>query len=233
MIPTAYAAPTHVRDERSLTRLRQSLTELRTEVKNKTNAILIKNGIVHGYSDVFGVAGTQYLQSLDLPMRDRYPMDTYLDAISYLDNKIKNVAERIEEVEDRNPDVKIVRSHIGFDYYMALLFVGEIGDHRRFKSYSKLTAYAGLDPSVSQSGDKCYKGHITKKGNARLRWCLLQASHVAVMHDSKYAKIFQKISARKNANVAYVAVSRRILKTLYYMLKTHSYYRPTEDRKAS
>lgn len=233
MIPEAYAPPRDVRDQRSLTRLRQSLTELRTEVKNKVNAILIRNGMVHGYSDVFGKAGTEYLRSIDFEMRDRYQMDTYLDTIKNIDLQIKDVAERIEEFEVRNPDMKIIKSHVGFDYYMSLMFLGEIGDYRRFRSYGKLTAFAGLDPSVSQSGEKCYKGHITKKGNKRLRWCLIQAAHVAVMHDSKYAKIFHKISTKKNANVAYVAVARRILKTLYYMLKNHSYYRPLKDRKAS
>lgn len=233
MIPEAYAPPGHVRDLRSLTRLKQSLTELRTKVKNKVNAILIRNGIVHGFSDVFGKAGIQYLKSLDLEMRDRYQMDTYLDTISNIDKQIIDVSERIKEVEVRNPDVKIVRSHPGFDYYLSLLFIGEIGDNRRFQSFNKITAYAGLDPSISQSGDKCYRGHITKKGNKRLRWALIQAAHVAVMHDSKYAKIFHKISAKRNPNVAYVAVARKILKTLYYMLKYHSYYRPTKDRKAS
>lgn len=233
MIPEAYAPPRDVRDQRSLTRLKQSLTELRTEVKNKVNAILIRNGIVHGYSDVFGVAGTQYLRSLDLEMRDRYQMDIYLDTIDTLNKQIIGVAERIKEFEIRNPDIKIIRSHPGFDYYLSLMFLGEIGDYRRFQSTAKLTAYAGLDPSVSQSGEKCYKGHITKKGNGKLRSCLIQAAHVAVRHDSKYARIFHKISAKRNPNIAYVAVARRILKTLYHMLKTHSYYRPQKDGKAS
>ena len=198
------------------------------------NAILIRNGIVHGFSDVFGVAGIQYLRSLDLEMRDRYQMDTYLKTLNYFNNQINEVMARIEEVEIRNPDIKIIRSHPGFDYYLSLLFIGEIGDYRRFQSFDKLTAYTGLDPSVSQSGDKCYVGHITKKGNRRVRWCLIQAAHVAVMHDSKYAKIFHKIERKKNGNVAYVAVARKILKTLYYMLKHHSYYRPQlKDRKAS
>ena len=233
MIPEAYAPPKDIRDQRSLTRLKQSLIELRTEVKNKVNAILIRNGIAHGFSDVFGVAGTDYLRSLDLEMRDRYQMDTYLDTIENLNNQIVNIMDRIREVEIHNPNIKIIRSHPGFDYYLSLLFTGEIGDCRRFKSFNKLTAYASLDPSVSQSGNKCYVGHITKKGNKRLRLGLIQAAHVAVMHDSKYAKFFHKIKGKRNPNVAYVAVARKILKTLYYMLKHHSYYRPQKDRKAS
>lgn len=233
MIPTAYAPPRDVRDQRSLTRLKQSLTELRTEVKNKINAILIRNGLVHGFSDVFGKAGTQYLRSLDLEMRDRYQMDTYLGTISNIDKQILDVMERIEEMEIHNPDMKIVRSHPGLDYYLSLLFLGEIGDYRRFKNFDSLTAYSGLDPSVSQSGEKCYRGHITKKGNKRLRWCLIQAAHVAVMHDSKYAKIYHRVSGRRNPNIAYVAVARKILKVLYYMLKHHSYYRPVKGGRAS
>jgi len=234
MIPTAYAPPRHVRDQRALARHKASLTELRSKIKNKIHAILIRNGIVHPYSDVFGKAGRNYLKSLDLEMRDRYAMDSYLKILEFIEVQIKETAERIEEQEIINPDIKIIRSHPGFDYYLALLVDGEIGDIRRFRSFAKLTAYAGLDPSVNQSGDRCYKGHITKMGNKRLRWALIEAAHVAVMHDKKYARIFHRIARRRNKKIAYVAVARRILKTLYYMLKHNSYYIPNlEERKAS
>lgn len=234
MLPTAYAAPKDVRDQRSLTRHKASLTMLRVQVKNKIHAILLRNGLIHEYSDVFGVAGTRYLKSLDLEMRDRYQMDSYLEIIEFLNKQTKETMKLIEEFDTHNPNIKVIRSHPGLDYYFALLVDGEIGDVRRFKSIEKLTAYAGLDPSISQSGEKCYKGHITKIGNKRLRWALIQAAHVAVRHDSKYAKVFHKIARRRNENIAYVAVARRILKTLYYMMKNNSYYRPTlPDRKAS
>jgi len=203
-------------------------------VKNKIHAILIRNGIVHGYSDVFGKEGTTYLRSLDLEMRDRYQMDNYLDTLDFLNGKVKSVMERIEEQELPNPNIKVLRSHPGIDYQLALTIDGEIGEVGRFPSWEKLTSYAGLNPSVSQSGEKCYTGHISKQGNTNLRWALVQAAHVAAQHDSRYALFFHKVKNRRNANTAYVAVARKILKTLYYMLKHHSYYLPRlEDRKAS
>lgn len=234
MLPEAYAAPAYLRDYRQLTRHKTSLTRLAVQVKNKIHAILIRNGLVHGFSDVFGKEGIEYLKSLDLEMRDRYQMDNYLELLEFLKEKADKALERIEETEIRNPNVKLIRSHPGFDYQLALTVDAEIGDIRRFPTFAKLTSFAGLNPSVSQSGEKCYTGHISKQGNTNLRWALVQAAHVAVQHDSKYARLFHSLAARRNKNIAYVAVARRILKTLYYMLKHNAYYIPhLEERKAS
>lgn len=234
MLPTSYAAPRDVRDQRSLTRLKASLTMQKTQIKNKIQAILTRNGHVHEFSDVFGVAGVEYLKSLDLEMRERQQMDSYLRMHQYFVTEIKSTMKLIEDFEIHDPNIKILRSHPGINYYLALLINGELGELNRFKSFEKVTSFVGLNPSISQSGDKCYMGHMTKQGNKRLRWGLVQAAHVAVMHDSKYAKYFHKISARRNKNIAYIAVARKILKTIYYMLKHHSYYIPRlEERKAS
>jgi transposase len=234
MLPTVYAAPRDIRDQRSLTRLKASLTMMRTQVKNKIQAILTRNGIVHDFSDVFGVAGIEYLKSLDLEMRDRYQMDSFLKIYEHFTNEIKNTMNLIEDFEIHDPNIKILRSHPGIDYYLALLINGELGNLKRFKSFEKVTSFVGLNPSISQSGDRCYMGHITKQGNKRLRWGLIQAAHVAVMHDSKYAKFFHTVCKRRNKNIAYVAVARKILKTIYYMLKHNSYYIPRlSERKAS
>ena len=234
LLPKSYAAPQDIRDHRQITRHKASLTVIRTMLKNKINAILIRNGIQHEYSDVFGKAGTEYLYSLDLEMRDRLQVDNYLSAIEHLNRMIDKTQGVIEDFAKYNYNVKILMTHPGIDYYMASMIDAEIGDIRRFKSINKLTAYAGLDPSVSQSGEKCYHGHITKMGNRNLRWALIQAAHVAVMHDSKYAKVFYRIAKRRNPNIAYVAVARRILKTIFAMLRNNAYYiRNLADRRAS
>jgi len=234
MLPLSWPAPKDVRDHRKITRHKASLTRVRTMIKNMVNAILIRNGIHHPYSDVFGKAGVKYLYSLDLPMSERIQMDNYLKLIEFINELIGNAQEVIEDFAQFNYNVKILKTHPGIEYYLASMIDAEIGDVRRFRKISKLISYAGLDPSVSQSGDKCYYGHITKQGNANLRWALIQAAHVAVMHDKKYAKIFHKIKARRNPNIAYVAVARRILKTIYAMLKNNAKYIPNlQERKAS
>ena len=63
------------------------------------------------------------------------------------------------------------------------IILAEIGDINRFKSDDALLAYAGLDPSVYQSGN--YEGNfkISKRGSSILRWAIFQAAKVAVIHD--------------------------------------------------
>ena len=66
LLPRCYASPRDIRDQRQITRHRLSLTNLRSQVKNKIHAVLLRNGIKHEFSDLFGKSGIEYLYSLDL-----------------------------------------------------------------------------------------------------------------------------------------------------------------------
>jgi transposase len=218
MLPTSYAAPNVIREQRQITRHRASLGRLKGLIKNKIHAILIKNGINQEFSDVFGQEGMNYLMSLDLTALDRYQMDQYLELIRHYNVQVKKTEARIEDYVAYTPQVKLLMSIPGVSYYSGLTITGEIGDIRRFNSAKKLTCFAGLNPSVSQSGDRCYTGHIAKQGNKHLRWMLNQCANIAVMHDSTLAKIYHRIKKRRGHNIAITAVSRKMLCFIYIML---------------
>lgn len=234
MLPTSYAPPTVIREQRQITRHRASLGRLKGVIKNKIHAILIRNGINQEFSDVFGKEGVQYLMSLELSVIDRYQMNQYLELIRHYDIQIKKTEERIEDYVAFTPQVKIVMTIPGISYYSGLSVIGEIGDIRRFDSARKLICFAGLNPSVSQSGDKCYTGHIAKQGNKHLRWMLNQCANVAVMHDSILAKIYHRIKKRRGHNIAITAVARKMLCFIYTMLMHNiGYYALQIHKKAS
>ena len=67
------------------------MVRLRADVKRKINALLLRHGYQHEYSDLFGKAGMQQLYSLDLPMCDRFELDNYLKTIDFLTEKIKKI----------------------------------------------------------------------------------------------------------------------------------------------
>jgi len=232
MLPTSYAAPNIVREQRQITRHRASLGRLKGVIKNKIHAILIRNGINQEFSDVFGQEGINYLMSLELSIIDRYQMDQYLELIRHYDVQIKKTEERIEDYVAYTPQIKLLMSIPGVSYYSGLSITGEIGDIRRFSSARKLISFAGLNPSVSQSGDKCYMGHIAKQGDKHLRWMLNQCSNVAVMHDSTLAKIYQRIKKRRGHNIAITAVSRKMLCFIYTMLTHNIEYHTLQIHKA-
>ncbi len=230
-LPQSYAAPKDIREQRQVARHRESTGRLASVVKNKINAILLRHGIVHEFSDVFGVEGTDYLRSIDLPTCDRYELDNYLALLRHLDVKAKNTKDRIEDYVRYNPFVRIIMTTPGIKYYSGLMIVAEIGDIRRFSSIRQLTCFAGLNPSVSQSGDKCYTGHIAKQGDKHLRWILIQCANVAVMHDSASAKIYRRIKKRRGHNIAIVAVARKLLGYIYIMMNHNIRYQDLQIHK--
>jgi len=58
-----------------------------------------------------------------------------------------------------------MRALTGVDVFTALLIRSEIGEVSRFSSHKKLVSWAGLAPSLHQSGSVEYHGSITKQGS--------------------------------------------------------------------
>jgi transposase len=233
LLPESYAPPLSVRYERQITRHRLSIVRLRSDVKRKIHALLLRHGIEYEFSDVFGKAGIKYLYSLDLPECDRFELDNYVKTIEFLTERVNETQERVEEYANHSPQSRLLMTIPGIDYYSALMISAEIGDIRRFNTAKKLISYAGLNPSISQSGEKCYTGHIAKQGNNNLRWILGQCANVAVMNDSRLALFYQRIKKCKRHNIAITATARKILTIIYAMLKNNTKYAPLKKCKAS
>ena len=85
----------------------------------------------------------------------------------------------------------------GIDIYTALLIKSEIVNIRRFKSYKNLISYAGLAPSLHQSGGVSYSRSITKQGRKMLRWALIEAAWSAVAHDDYLRDFYDRIHRRR------------------------------------
>ena len=67
------------------------------------------------------------------------------------------------------------------------MILGEIGDIHRFSSPGKLLAFAGLDPSVYQSGNfQAKKTRMSKRGSRVLRYALMNAAHNVVKNNATF-----------------------------------------------
>lgn len=231
LLPTSYAPPEGVREQRQITRHRASLVTIRTEVKNKIHAILRRHGYFNA-DDVFTNKGREYLKSIDLPSVDRHEMDQYVELIETLNLLINQTQEAIEEKADVNPQSKILTTMPGLDDYSALMITAEIGDIRRFSCSDKLVSYAGLNPSVYQSGNTTRTGHISKQGNKNLRWILTQCANVAVRHDKKLGEFYRKLKERKGHNIAIVATAKKMLRYIWVMLQHNITYPTLQVPKA-
>jgi transposase len=118
----------------------------------------------------------------------------------------------------------------GIAQYTAYLILAEIGDINRFSSPKKLTSYAGLVPSVNQSGKHIYFGRITKQGDSYLRTGAVESAHIAVRHDPHFKSRYQYLKSKKGSSKAITAIARELLEIVWWVLKEERPYYSREER---
>jgi transposase len=138
--------------------------------------------------------------------------------------QICRVDVAIRERACRDEDVRLLLSLTGVDVYTALLLRSEIGPIERFPNYKKLVSWAGLAPSVHQSGNVEFHGRITKRGSSILRWALVEAARIAVRHDDRMKAFYERVAKRRGDQKAAVAVACKMLKIAWFMLTRHETY---------
>lgn len=218
-LPESYLAPKEQREARDLLRYRISLVHLRSGVKNRVHALLIRLGIYHSYSDLFGKQGRRFLSSLELSPVHRQTLDGYLCLIDTTNKLIGEVEVEIRRVVKESEDGQRLLALPGIGFTLAYLILVEIGDIFRFSSKKKLSSYAGLVPIVRQTGSKNYHGHLNKKSNRYLRWGLIEAAQKAKVIDPFLRRKAERIQRKKGASVATAAVAHHLLVIIYHILK--------------
>ena len=152
----------------------------------------------------------------------------HLDSIK---KQVARVDDEISIIASKDEYVKLLMSMTGIDVYTALLIRSEIGDISRFNNYKKLVAWAGLAPSLHQSGNTFYTSKITKQGSRMLRWIMVEASRVAVNHDQKMKAFYARVASRRGGQKAIIAVANKMLKIIWVILtRKEPYHGRNESR---
>lgn len=101
-----------------------------------------------------------------------------------------------------------------------------IAEPGRFRTSKQVAIYAGLDPSVHQSGETYYQGKISKNGNRLLRPLLIDAAQVVGRYDrGKPGQFYRRKSLHIGAKKAIVALARKLVVVAWEMLLRGELYR--------
>ena len=141
--------------------------------------------------------------------------------IDYIDKELKHFIDELNTP---------IMSIPGISYVSASFILAEIGDINNFSSPAKLQAFAGLEPSTYQSG-KYTATHSTmvKRGSKYLRWALLNATRLVCMRDKSFNEYKnKKLAEGKHYFVALSHTSKKLIRVIFYLLKTNSSYQPKD-----
>ena len=107
------------------------------------------------------------------------------------------------------------------------LLASEIDGIGRFASPRKLVSWAGMCPTVHQSGNTMYHGRMMKDSNRKVNWVLIQAAHVAVLYDGRIRDYYERMKKTHHSSIAITHVANKMIKIIWHMLTNRALY---EDR---
>ena len=197
------------------------IDELFEIIKDKShNKLTMKKAISirEAAADTFGIKIAQDAFSFQLKQ--------LIDRMNFLDKQIEAL------------DCQILEYYEKFDCYLhtipgigmiaAATILAEIGDINRFKSSSALVAFAGIDPTVRQSGEfSSTHNHMSKRGSPYLRHAIFLAATTCSFHNSPlnaYNK--KKREQGKHHLTANGAVARKLTTVIYAVLRDGKPYEP-------
>ena len=180
----------------------------------RTKAISIKEAA----ADTFGIKIAQDAFSFQLKQ--------LIDRMNFLDKQIEAL------------DCQILEYYEKFDCYLhtipgigiigAATILAEIGDISRFKNSSSLIAFAGIDPTVRQSGEfNSTHNHMSKRGSPYLRHAIFLAATTCSFHNSPLNAYYKKKRDQgKHHLTATGAVARKLTTVIYAVLRDSKPYEP-------
>ncbi len=190
-----------------LTRLTNLLSEASKGRYSKDKAIEIRNAAkvsIGSYSEV---------KSLELQQT--------LQLIQMMEKQIAQAEARI------NPIVDSLHSPImtipGIGYRMAAIIIAETGNLANFDKAEKVLAFAGLEPSVYQSGQlTSTHAKMVKRGSKYLRYALFNAAKYVCHWDEGFRQYLAKKRAEgKPYNIAVSHAAKKLTRVIFHLVKTN------------
>lgn len=172
-------------------------------------------------------------ESLDTHKAPQSIVTYYVNLISHMQETLTEIRTQMNDMAKLSPYYTLLRSIPGIGEVTAATILSEIGSIDRFHSKKQLVAYAGLDPTVFQSGKfVATNNKISKRGSPYLRKALYQAACAAISQRANgYANpdmraFYEKLlSAGKPSKVALTACSAKQLRIVFGVLKSGNKFR--------
>jgi transposase len=148
----------------------------------------------------------------------RLELHCLLNQIEFLEGQVADIDAALDTLLQQTEQHLTTIPGIGSTLAAALL--GEIGDVNRFATLEKLVAYAGIDPTVYQTGQfEARQAHMSKRGSPYLRHALWLAASAARQHDPQLKAYYERRRAEGKAHgVVIGAICRKLLARVYAVL---------------
>lgn len=225
-VPAVWIPPQPVREMRVLLRYREQLVRQRTRLHNQARAVFRRNGYSLPKRGDVRVWLERHGDTLELPSGEQTVLDSVLRMLNAVDREIESVDREITARAAERPEVRLLLSITGLGVLAAAVIWARLGDPTRFRNSKAVGRYAGLDPSVHQSGYQDRRGRISKNGSTQLRCILVQAAYQVGRHDTgPLGQFYRRKEKQLGRKRAVIALARKLLIVAWKLLLTGEPYK--------
>jgi transposase len=225
VLATIWRPDRTTREIRQLTRERAAYNQSIVRLKNRIKALLWEEGLelaTAAWEDL----PSAWLAEQPLPEATRRILEREWAGLQALTALKARQDQELAAHAQTTADAQRLMQVPGFGAAMAVMFLGEVGDAKRFPTAKQLVSYAGLDPRVHQSDERSHHGTVSKGGRSQLRWLMVEVAWAHVAAGGPEAGIYHRLVKQgKPKGVAIVALARRLLILAYCLLCREENYR--------
>lgn len=145
-------------------------------------------------------------------------------SLKFIDKEIVALEKRLTELvkEHQQTQLTLLKSIPGMGIKTALMLIVMTDGFTRFENSKQLCSYAGITPTIRESGSSVKgRSRISKMGNKKLRNLLFMCSFSACKHNKACKEIYERIIAKgKSKKLALIAVCNKLLKQAFAIGKS-------------
>jgi len=225
----AHRASDATRALRAELTVRDVLVRSRVRAINVIRALLRQEGLRIRSGSPAGFR--QRLAELALPTTVAASLTPLVTLLQLLDEQIATADTQVAAHARHDPLIRRLATVPGVGAVTATAFVATLDRVQRFEGPQQVTSYLGLVPREYSSGEQQHRGPITKAGNTRMRWLLVEAAwtvlRVRSPETAPLGAWAEVVTRRRGKPIAAVAVARRLARILYALWRDGTTY----DRK--
>ena len=228
LVPEVWVPPAHVREMRQLLSQRRQLVEAHTQIVNRMHSVAHRHHLSHELGKRFNENTTSWQKDKRLSKIEQFQLELEMENRVYIEKQIGRIGKEVAKMSHQKPwadSMSYLMQLPGFGVITGITVLAAIGEIQRFDSARHLASYSGLTPGLEQSGTKYHEKGITKEGRKELRWALVEVAQRAVKSDPLWTRRFQELQKRMHRNQAIVAIARRMLELVWYVLTRRQPYR--------
>ena len=219
ILPTGYIYPKETRAVRDLLRRRLLYVHEKT-----THILSLQSMIVRNLGSRLSGNNIKKLKLDDIQkMFDSeylaFTAIKHIETIDFLKKAIKDIEKKVLAMASLKKEFELLKTIPGIGVILALTIMLEVGDINRFEKVGNYSSYCRCVRSDKESNGKKKGENNKKNGNKYLSWAYVEAANFSIRYSPEAQRFYQKKKAKRNGIVAIKAVSNKIARASYYIMR--------------